>query len=239
MQVGHAIIAEPVTISSPRYAKDLRVPGAVVMTWLNAVQYLNGSGVNQRGKYKSAYLKDVTTSYAHGLYEVLAAPSRKLLKGDLAAAGLKIPEGFDTTSLIVQMDSYGGSINRRADEGDAIWQRGSHLKVQYQVYWHDPAQDELYLHWMRKVYEAGFARQGHGGGRPWDPEAEHCQGCYVNYPDVDMLTGEFGGRGEPRSWLDLYFGPVLPRRLVAAKSAYDPFDVFRHAMSIPTVEPRP
>jgi hypothetical protein len=54
-----------------------------------------------------------------------------------------------------------------------------------------------------------------------------------------MLTGEFGGRGEPRSWLDLYFGPVLPRRLVAAKSAYDPFDVFRHAMSIPTVEPRP
>ncbi|MCP3424734.1 BBE domain-containing protein [Rothia sp. AR01] len=250
--VGHAIVSEPATVSSRAYDRDLKVPGAVVMNWLDAVQYLDGSGANQRGKYKSAYLKDVPAAYAEGLYDALTSPPEELLGDELPEEGL--PEGFDTTSLIVQMDSYGGTINRWANDADAVWQRDSQVKVQYQVYWHDPEQDPLYLAWLRKVYAAGFGGSA-GPGLPWDPEGAHYQGCYINYPDVDMLEAASGGAGgaggeasdggagapadpaTPASWLELYFGPALPARLVAAKAAYDPHDVFRHAMSIPTREP--
>jgi hypothetical protein len=65
--------------------------------WLTATQYLNGSGDNQRGKYKSAYMKqNFSTREAQRIYTHLT----------------RVMPGVDLSSSLVQVDSYGGAINR-------------------------------------------------------------------------------------------------------------------------------
>jgi FAD/FMN-containing dehydrogenase len=46
-------------------------------------------------------------------------------------------------------------------------------------------------------------------------------GCYVNYPDVDL-----------KHWQLLYYGEQGYRRLQAVKARWDPLDVFNHQQSI-------
>jgi FAD/FMN-containing dehydrogenase len=51
------------------------------------------------------------------------------------------------------------------------------------------------------------------------------QGCYINYPDKDMVEHPF--------WPQLYYGDGdLYPFLQAVKRKYDPNNIFHHAMSV-------
>ena len=82
-------------------------------TFYEAVQTLNGSGSNQRGKYKSAYMrKPFPADQVSAIYKWLTT----------------IPPGLtlaDMTQSLLQVDSYGGQINQVGPGTTAIPQRSS------------------------------------------------------------------------------------------------------------------
>lgn len=183
-------------------------------TYYEAVQTLNGSGANQRGKYKSAYMrKPFPEDQVAVIYKMLQA----------------IPPGLSTadmTQSLLQVDTYGGKINTVAPDATAIPQRSSILKLQYQTYWTSKEQDEPHLDWIRMFYSAVYA----GTGNVPDPEKDNTNnvdGCYYNYPDVDLNT-VVGDEGA----LKLYFGNNL-HRLKEAKKRWDPANYFNHRQSVP------
>jgi FAD/FMN-containing dehydrogenase len=169
-----------------------------VMPWVEATQTLDGSGPNQRGKYKSAYLCQ-------------PFPDRQI--GAIWAA-LTDP-GYSNPQALLQVDTYGCRINAVAPDATAVAQRSSIMKLQYQTYWTDPAEDDVHLSWIRRFYQSVYADTG---GEPVPNGIT--DGCYVNYPDVDL-----------QNWPALYFKDNYPR-LQAVKARWDPTDQFRHAQSV-------
>jgi FAD/FMN-containing dehydrogenase len=170
------------------------------MPWLFATQLFNGSGPNRRGKYKSAYLTQAFPGdQIDAMWGCLAAPT------------------FPNSSAVVQVDSYGCQVNAVASDASAIPQRSSVMKLQFQIYWTDPAQDDDNLAWIRQIYGAMYGDRG-----PY-PDGV-VDGCYVNYPDVDL-----------EDWQYLYYKDNYPR-LRRAKKLWDPHEVFHHKQSI---EPAP
>ena len=183
-------------------------------TFYEAVQTVNGSGANQRGKYKSAYMrKSFTPLMVSALYQHL-----KIVPPGLTAA--------DMAQSLVQVDSYGGRINTIARDATAIPQRSSIMKLQYQTYWSNAENDAQYLAWIRNLYKAVYAATG-GIPNPTPDPTHNVDGCYFNYPDVDL--NDYGGKVGA---LQLYFGENLPR-LIATKSRWDPNNYFNNLQSIP------
>ncbi|REV38585.1 FAD-binding oxidoreductase, partial [Mycobacterium tuberculosis] len=88
---------------------------------LTATQYLNGSGDNQRGKYKSAYMKqNFSAREAQRIYTHLT----------------RTIAGVDLSQSLLQVDSYGGAVNKPERIADTtVPQRASIMKLQYQTYW--------------------------------------------------------------------------------------------------------
>lgn len=180
--------------------------------WLDATVGGGGGGGGNRAKYKSAYMKhNFTTEEAKCLYRYLTQ---------------KVP-GVDLRGSVVLVDSYGGATNRpHLTEETSIWQRNSVIKLQYISYWGKPEEDAGRLKWMQEFYSAMYS------GATVDPRyastpypGEHYEGCYINYPDCDMLVHSF--------WPQLYYGEGgLYPFLQAVKRKYDPNNVFHHAMSI-------
>jgi hypothetical protein len=135
--------------------------------------------------------------------------------------------GIDLSHSVVEIDSYGGAINRKQMVDDTVaFQRSSIMKLQYQTYWENAAEDEGHLAWIRDFYQEVYAGP--------DVDAEHqgtpfpgknYEGCYINYPDVDMLNYAY--------WPQLYYGPNY-EFLQQVKKKYDPHNLFHHAMSIRT-----
>ena len=181
-------------------------------TWIEATVNNNGGGSGigggARAKYKSAYMKKpFTEAEALALYRLLSEETSR--------------------GLIVAVDSYGGATNNPERAKDtAIPQRTSIMKLQYQTYWQDPKDDEMRLKGIRDTYTAAYstavADQAHLGV-PFPND--HYDGCYINYPDADMLEHDF--------WPQLYYGhgdlyPLLQR----VKKKYDPHNIFHHAMSV-------
>jgi FAD/FMN-containing dehydrogenase len=169
-----------------------------VMPWVEATQTLNGIGPNRRGKYKSAYLL------------------KPFPEGQVAAirAALTDP-GYSNPQALLQVDTYGCRVNAVAPDATAVAQRSSIMKLQYQTYWTDPAEDDVHLSWIRRFYASVYADTG---GEPVSDDVT--DGCYVNYPDVDL-----------QHWPTLYFKDNYPR-LQAVKARWDPTDQFRHAQSV-------
>jgi len=166
------------------------------MPWLFATQTLNGSGPNQRGKYKSAYMiEPFPEAQVEAMWEHLAEPLNP------------------NPQALLQVDSYGCQVNAVAPDATAVPQRSSIMKLQYQTYWTDPADDAQNLDWIRGFYDAMY------GGRGPYPDGT-VDGCYVNYPDVDL-----------DDWQYLYYQDGYPR-LREVKARWDPLDVFRHQQSI-------
>lgn len=166
------------------------------MPWLEATQTLNGTGPNQRGKYKSAYmLKPFPERQIEVMWEHLTAPD------------------FQNPQALLQVDSYGCEINGVAPAATAVPQRSSVMKLQYQTYWTEEREDEANLSWIRNFYEAMYGPRG-----PYPDET--FDGCYVNYPDVDLSN-----------WQYLYYKENYPR-LRRAKAKCDPLNVFNHQQSI-------
>ncbi|WJY36473.1 BBE domain-containing protein [Streptomyces sp. P9-2B-2] len=213
--------------------------GLVVPTrlpWLTATQTLNGSGDNQCGKYKSAYMRrGFTEAQLDAIYRHLST------------------EDYDNPQALLQVDSYGGAINLPDSGATAVYQRSSVLKLQYQTYWswdqdanHDDVTDYLdaeidpaiaapHLRWIREFYRDVYQDTGGvpilapadapAGGQP-EPVTD---GCYINYPDTDLDDPEWNRSGE--SSHRLYYGDNYAR-LQAVKEHWDPRNVFRHAQSI-------
>jgi FAD binding domain/Berberine and berberine like len=177
------------------------------LPWLNGTQLLGGSGWSRRGDYKSAYLRKGHTA------EQIAATYKWLTTTE-----------YNNPDALVQIDSYGCRVNAVAPGDTAVPQRDSVLKLQYQVFWENPADDAQHLRWIRGLYSAVYASTG---GVPV-PNAV-TDGCYVNYPDVDLSDPAFNRSGVP--WSTLYYKENYAR-LRRVKAKYDPLDLFRHRQSI-------
>lgn len=194
-EVGEHSPSEPLTIQGR------------TMPWFQATQTLNGSGDNQRGKYKSAHHRKSFSSHQIGEFWRYLSDS-----------------SYDNPEGLVQIDSYGGEVNRPDASDTAVAQRDSALKVQYQVYWPSQSSDERHIGWLRSLYYAVYSDKD---GVPISDD--DTDGCYVNYPDVD-LNDTLWNRSD-YTWAELYYKDNYPdlRRI---KSRWDPDNVFRHAQSI-------
>ena len=107
----------------------------------------------------------------------------------------------------------GAAEVRRSPEATAVPQRSSILKLQFQTYWTEPAQDEANLAWIRDFYDEMYGPRG-----PWPDET--FDGCYVNYPDSEL-----------KEWQYLYYKDNYPR-LQKVKREWDPHNIFHHGQSI-------
>lgn len=170
-----------------------------------------GVGGGSRAKYKSCYMKKNFTPYA-------ARTIYKHLTRDIAGADL---------SGILAVDSYGGAVNKPGLANEtSIPQRASVMKLQFQSYWSNPKDDAARLQWMgdfyRDLYSGPEVDEKHKGTPWW---GEHFEGCYINYPDVDMLEYPF--------WPELFYGQDgLYSFLQDVKRRYDSNNIFHHSMSI-------
>ena len=144
------------------------VPGGstttVSLPWLQAAQTLNGSGPNQRGKYKSAYMK-------------APFPDNQIQAIHSALTGTR----YTNPQALLQVDSYGCRINVPAPDATAVAQRSSIMKLQYQTYWTSPQEDEVNLRWINGFYTSAYSATG---GVPASNSVT--DGCFINYPDVDL-----------------------------------------------------
>lgn len=206
------------------------------LTYLEAVQTLNGSGPNQFGKYKSAYMKKAfPPEQVAAIYQWLHT-TPKQANGD----------DWDMSQCLLQVDSYGGKINTVAPDATAVPQRSSIMKLQYQAYWNNDAepghahlprhqeQANAYLNWINYFYRDVYAAYG-GTPNPAHDSSGTVDGCYYNYPDDVLGTHKDGKIGQAMHlyFLDNY--QTNARNLVQVKRQWDPQNYFHHPQSIPVL----
>jgi FAD/FMN-containing dehydrogenase len=185
--------------------------------WFEAIQTGNSSGPNRKGKQKSAYMrKGFSQDQIKTIYKYLT---------------MDVPNSLDMSQSLLQVDSYGGRINAIDSHSTAVWQRSSILKLQYQTYWNDQndgpsANGDAHIDWIRRFYAEMYAASG-GIPDPSRDPSENFDGCYINYPDVDL--NNYGGLAKA---LSLYYGSNLPR-LMQVKRIWDPHNYFQNNQSIP------
>ncbi|WP_030167988.1 FAD-binding oxidoreductase [Streptomyces sp. NRRL S-813] len=180
---------------------------SAVWPWMRTtLRDLYDTGTHNRTKSKGAYLRrGWSDEQVAALYDHLGDP------------------GYDGQAGIL-LYSYGGKVNTVAPDGTAMPQRDSVLKANFTTYWADPSQDDRHLAWLRSLYHDMYAATG--GVPALDGAAD---GSYINYPDTDLADPALNTSGIP--WQSLYFKDNLPR-LRRAKAAWDPGNVFRHALSV-------
>ena len=163
-----------------------------------------------RAKYKSTYMKKNFTAHENRvLYKHLT----------------RMMPGVDLSRSVVEIDSYGGAMNRKEMlEKTAAFQRSSIIKLQFMTFWTNPAEDEGHLTWIRELYKELYSSPEVDAAHQGTPfPGDYYEGCYINYPDKDMLDYGY--------WPELYYGPNY-KFLQQVKRKYDPNNVFHHAMSI-------
>jgi FAD/FMN-containing dehydrogenase len=179
------------------------------MSWLAAATGDRSGSMQERAKYKSAYMKrNFVPAEAQTIYRFYSGNS------------------ITSRSSVVAIDSYGGAVNRRGlAEETAIAQRASIMKLQWQCYWTDPSMDAQHLRELDAFYTELYSGKHVDADHQGTPWGDAYEGCYMNYPDADMLRYTY--------WPELYYGqsglyPFLQR----VKQTYDPNNVFHHAMSV-------
>jgi FAD/FMN-containing dehydrogenase len=163
-----------------------------------------------RAKYKSAYMKkNYTAREIEVFYKHLT----------------RAMPGVDLSHTVVEVDSYGGAINRKEMLDQTVaFQRSSVMKMQFQTYWSNPAEDEGHIAWIREFYKELYSSDQIDASHQGTPfPGPRYEGCYINYPDGDMIEYAY--------WPQLYYGPNYDF-LQGVKKKYDPNNVFHHAMSI-------
>lgn len=182
--------------------------------WLEATVDGNSGGIkgygSTRGKYKSCYMKQNFTA--------------EELKRMYAWLTRDIPNV--NTGCVIAVDSYGGAANRpHLAHETAVPQRASIMKLQYQMYWQDPTEDAVRLKYFDDLYTDVYSANvaGRHAGTPF--HGEFYEGCYINYPDVDMTRYKY--------WPELYYGDTgLVPFLQATKKKYDPNNIFHNSMAV-------
>ncbi len=163
-----------------------------------------------RAKYKSTYMQKNFSAREVGVfYQHLT----------------RTMPGIDLSHTVVEIDSYGGAINRKEMLGQTVaFQRSSIMKLQFQTYWANAAEDAGHITWIREIYKELYSASEVDASHQGTPfPGENYQGCYINYPDADMLDYAY--------WPQLYYGSNY-EFLQQVKKKYDPNNVFHHAMSI-------
>ncbi len=180
--------------------------------WLDATIAGGGAEGSGRAKYKSAYMKsNFSTEEAKCIYRYM----------------MRDVPGVDLKGFYMAVDSYGGAVNRsQLAEETSIWQRSSIMKLQFQSYWSNAEDDAGRLKWLKDFYAdlySGWKVDSRYAATPYP--GEHYEGCYINYPDSDMLAYSF--------WPQLYYGDQeLYPFLQGVKRRYDPNNIFHHSMSV-------
>jgi FAD/FMN-containing dehydrogenase len=143
------------------------------------------------GRYywKSLYVRDLTD-------EALTA---------MCAIGADRPTPHST----VELWALGGAMARVRPEATAFYQRQAPWLFTVEANWHDPAEDEANIAWVRRRYEQ--AQRFAAGG------------TYYNFA---------GFLEEGEALLAKTFGPNY-KRLREVKARYDPENVFHHNLQIP------
>jgi FAD/FMN-containing dehydrogenase len=124
--------------------------------------------------------------------------------------------------------TWGGKMNALSPQDTAVAARDSVALFSVGNFWDNPEEDETHLAWNRTLYRDVFAATG-GVPVPNDRTG----GCWINWPDPDLLDEEWNQSGVP--WSELYYGGNY-KRLQEAKGRWDPHQVFNHVLSI---EPGP
>jgi Berberine and berberine like len=181
------------------------------LLWLEATIGDSGGGRDGRAAYKSSYMKqNFTRQEAKCIYKHLT----------------RMVPGVDLRGSVMAVDSYGGAVNAKGTaQVSSVWQRSSIMKVQFQQYWDRAEEDAGRLQWMREFYTDLYSQHvdPRYAGTPYPNE--YYEGCYINYPDSDMLAYAF--------WPQVYYGTGdLYPFLQQVKRRYDPNNIFHHKMSI-------
>ena len=182
--------------------------------WLAATGDEAGGPGGSRAKYKSAYLK-------RGFSEAEARCVYKHMQRTIP--------GSDLRGSVIEIDSYGGAINRKGlAAATAVAQRSSVIKMQPMTYWNNPEEEAAHCQWIGDFYTELFSGPEADREHPGTPyPGDRYEGCYINYPDKDLLAYPH--------WPELYYGvDGLYPFLQQVKRRYDPNNVFHHAMSIRT-----
>lgn len=197
------------------------------MPFYESTQTMNPSGATQRGKYKSAYmLKHFPREQVETMHKWLT----------------HTPEGMTDAEMkqsLIQVDCFGGAINDVDSAETPIAQRSYVVKCQYQTYWADEDRDDEHLGWIREFYKDMYKEYGNVPDPKKAPDL--FEGCYYNYPDVDLNTVEWGV-GSLEGALELYFldnyknNPAGTPTLSGVKKRWDPENYFNHAQSFPVVD---
>lgn len=98
--------------------------------------------------------------------------------------------GVDLSQLLLQVDLYGGVVNKVECIGDiVVLQWVLIMKLQYQMYWGVVVDDVGYLWWISDfycdvygVFDVFVLYSGMLYFGDW------YEGCYINYFDVDMFV---------------------------------------------------
>eukprot|EP00321_Phaeocystis_globosa_P018080 CAMPEP_0118809214 /NCGR_PEP_ID=MMETSP1162-20130426/73_1 /TAXON_ID=33656 /ORGANISM="Phaeocystis Sp, Strain CCMP2710" /LENGTH=573 /DNA_ID=CAMNT_0006738617 /DNA_START=184 /DNA_END=1905 /DNA_ORIENTATION=- len=225
---GHGFLGLPKCKPKPVNGAAPENLGGQDFTFYESTQTMNSSGANQRGKYKSAY-------HIHAFDRTMVH--------DMFTALKDVPDGLcrnDMKQSLIQVDCFGGQINKVSSTDTAIAQRNYFVKLQFQTYWTEKEDDLKHIKWISDAYELVYSRWGGipnpFKGPPMDmskpPNESPFEGCYYNYPDVHLNhwnTGKWGA-------LTLYFlgnFQTNARNLVDIKKRWDPNNYFQHAQSIP------
>lgn len=190
----------------PELAKPRRMP------WLQATRYLGTTNPtlndpSLKGDFKSSYYRTAMPD-AH-----VDAFYKHLTRDDL-----------NNPTASVLLSSFGGQVNAVAPGDTAAPHREAAYKAAWMIWWTDPADEAKSLQWIREFFHGAYADTG---GVPV-PNAV-TDGCYVNYPDIDLHDPAYNTSGVP--WSTLYYKDNYPR-LQQVKKKYDPRNVFRHSQSI-------
>jgi aclacinomycin oxidase len=202
-------IAE-VTANVPNGTETTRTDAPWQYTTINAPDVPDVLGIpatQLRSKTKGAFLRSALDgSQISTLFERLTGDDYRW-RGAMA--------GFTT---------WGGQINVLSPRDTAVAERDSVALFAVGSLWDNPDEDEQHLRWNRALYRDVFAATG-GVPVPDDRTG----GCYINWPDPDLLEEEWNRSGVP--WSELYYGGNY-EKLQAAKARWDPHHVFKHALGV-------
>jgi aclacinomycin oxidase len=179
-----------------------------------------------------------TTLHAPEVADALSIPATQLRSKTKGAFLRSALDGSQITTIVERLTSddygwrgatavfvsWGGQINALSSQDTAVAERDSVALLSVANVWDNPEEDEKHLTWTRTLYRDVFSATG---GVP--VPNERTGGCYINWPDPDLLEGEWNQSGVP--WSELYYGGNY-RHLQEAKGRWDPHDVFNHVLSV-------
>ena len=179
-----------------------------------------------------------TTIHARDVPDVLRIPATQLRSKTKGAFLRSALDGSQTRTIVERLTSddygwrgaaaafatWGGKINALRPHDTAVAERESIALLSVAGFWDDPEEDEKHLTWTRTLYRDVFAATG---GVP--VRNDRTGGCFINWPDPDLLDAEWNRSGVP--WSELYYGGNY-RRLQEAKGRWDPHRAFDHALSV-------